>query len=352
MQMRADALRLASAVADANISAHPAPVTTSAAPGAAAKSLTPKYSPAHCAADAAVDGGLGAAPCGARRIAQKLCATVETVRQFLATHYLLATEMAMHHLSEDDAATARRLASACTTSCMQIWAAGIHDDVAQHIHSMLAQHELALVEASARGNARGSGQGLQSLLSQATVATSGFTAAGFADLLSAVYAPQDPRSEGFVSVIDRSTPGVEPVALGSGVDDLLMGASSPQLLPAGPRGVLHPISNATGDLIEGRLLSALGIRGTSLVPGATAAPPQHLQGSSCSESSVTPEATVPMAAQWNAGVLEGGAADPFWQGQDTEKLLALAQRCNSTACALPHCAPCLYFTTTPENESL
>ena len=96
------------------------------------------------APDAAAIGGEAGASEDARAddvaqsTASQLHESAARARLFLST--LPASHVSMGDLPQAEAATACNLADSCAASCMQLWAASLHYDVAPQISAKLAQH--------------------------------------------------------------------------------------------------------------------------------------------------------------------------------------------------------------------
>lgn len=254
---------------------------------------------------------------GTTYIAEQLLDATDNARQFLSKHSAQTPQLHMRDLSEEDAATAQRLADACSMSCMQIWGAAIHHDVAQHIHSTLAQHvkhELAPVQAPARRSAK------RRSAARATAAPAWQPNGSFSPLLAALDDTSNARDERLVSIIERlpvegHSCGLEgPDDDSEGVDDLLVGTSYPHIPAEEPQ-----------QLLQGSWDSLAHLKYTAPAPVATAR--LRSTGSNPSGRFNAPEAAV--------------AIEQLRQGQDPDKLLALAQRCDSTAL---HAVPVLLMT--------
>ena len=144
LQGQVEKLRLASALADANIAAHP-PVHT-ATPTEPPSSITPPAPQSSAApkllAHSVGFGGAGGTNADAGvtcAVVRKLYLDAEKAQRFLAT--LHATQhTSLDDLPDEHLPTVERIAGSCAASCMQLWAAVIHYDVAPEIFPTLAQH--------------------------------------------------------------------------------------------------------------------------------------------------------------------------------------------------------------------
>lgn len=139
MQAQVERLSLASAVADAEVRAHPnTPQPGSSNPPTQSPcAVPPEHATDKAVRDLKTSNGTDV-PQNRAYCAALFHQDVEKAREFLAKYP--TSQVTWGQLSPDEAATALRLSRSCSASCMQLWSAAVHYDVVAEISSTLAQH--------------------------------------------------------------------------------------------------------------------------------------------------------------------------------------------------------------------
>lgn len=346
MQGQAEKLRLASAVVDANISAHPGvhpPNPGTVAPAAHAPTQPPScrarsHAPApERTTDAAAAGGVGGTSedAGAdhvvrsRSVAIHLHDVAASARHFVST--LPAGHVSMGDLPTTEAATARHLAGSCATSCMQFWAASIHYDVAPQIAATLAQHTQYGKQPADDVNAPASELTTRSSHERACKAapkpTQKQVAHNSASESGPLLLPPAGCSADSAGASTADKLSQESEALEEYVEGLIHGPSPMQGVVEPKRRVVRPLGDMERLTTDAWPSSVPSLLDLTPAPGA-GGPPQPPAGDApeCSVAPVATSAALERQPQGDECGLAAAADASLRRGHDQQQLLALAQR--------------------------
>ena len=331
-------------MADANIAAHP--YVHTAAPAEPPSSITPPAPQSSAAPKLLEHSGSFGDAWGTNADAGVACAVVrklyldaEEAQRFIAM--LHATQhTSLDDLPDKHLATVGRIARSCAASCMQLWAAVIHYDVARVIVPTIAQHPQHeqhfppdAAPADATRGAYGRVCKAVATPAQEQVAHNGAQSAptgGSApptgslpplpkDAQCSVYSKGAERSICDGKLLPEADLPEDLGGLDKDLDDLRVGLHHTQS-PRSPPSALRPLY---GDV--------------ALVLGALQPPKGAAPGSFNALE-------VPDTAMQGDGVQMVAAVDAsLRQGHDPKNVLALAHRCSSP---LPLCV-CFFLSTVP-----